>query len=633
MSKVLVTQSKIEDIADRIRAKTNISGNISLEQIKIDIAGAPSQITEGIPSYIQTEARRLAEVVKTRQESCTNYVSFIAVSDIHHSGATDSLNVLKHCAMGAYLVKKYVPIDFGIMLGDFIRGSSSDTEETSKEQYLDVLDYFSSFVDLSTQGNHDSGMGWWDGFLNYTDLYNRISRFARNPVRPSTNSDRGYYYYDVPNKNFRVIVLNTNDIKGMEIKQHSMSGGYFDGHRFSMTQLSWLQTVLTNIPSGYSFIVCSHEPIHWGDSTYTDTNNITWECKQMWRELLDAYVTGSSYSITLDNETLSGTFAGINGATLVGTFHGHTHNFIQGTYGNGNIIRLGTPNACNGRTNEYALTSYSETFRQNFGELDEQGNRVTTYFKTSVGTTNETAFVVNTIDLDNGIIYSDYYGAGHNRVVNYVPLSQYIITNNLTNITTSNNSTTIDENDTYTATLTPNTNYEISSITITMRGNDVTSTVYNSSTGVINIPQVTGDIIITAVAIFSSNYVPIVGYTDGIRWSAGDGTSRSASGYVGVNEITFDRSEIPVTFRLSGINWSKDGNCILVLTDNSAFKSATYMNSTKTDNNVGYSIQLLVNGEIDITIFQGTNPAYNGVNGFKVSGYGTGANAVITRIS
>lgn len=48
--------------------------------------------------------------------------------------------------------------------------------------------------------------------------------------------------------------------------------------------------------------------------------------------------------------------------------------------------------------------------------------------------------------------------------------------------------------------LTPDTGYSITSVVITMGGNDITSTAYDSTTGQISIASVTGDVVITAVA-------------------------------------------------------------------------------------------------------------------------------------
>ena len=74
----------------------------------------------------------------------------------------------------------------------------------------------------------------------------------------------------------------------------------------------------------------------------------------------------------------------------------------------------------------------------------------------------------------------------------------YNITNNLTNCTTNNNSLSIEGGSSYSATISANTNYEMSSITVTMGGTDITSSVVNGY--VINISNVTGNIVITASA-------------------------------------------------------------------------------------------------------------------------------------
>ncbi len=76
---------------------------------------------------------------------------------------------------------------------------------------------------------------------------------------------------------------------------------------------------------------------------------------------------------------------------------------------------------------------------------------------------------------------------------------KYTITNTLTKCTNSNTNTSVTENTSYIATITPNTGYKLDTVTVTMSGKDVTSTVY--SNGKITINSVTGDIVITATAI------------------------------------------------------------------------------------------------------------------------------------
>ena len=83
----------------------------------------------------------------------------------------------------------------------------------------------------------------------------------------------------------------------------------------------------------------------------------------------------------------------------------------------------------------------------------------------------------------------------------------FTVTNTLTGCTTSNNAESIYENESYSATLTADTDYTISSVTIMMDSTDVTSSVWNSGTGAISIASVTGNISITAVATTPVLYV------------------------------------------------------------------------------------------------------------------------------
>lgn len=74
----------------------------------------------------------------------------------------------------------------------------------------------------------------------------------------------------------------------------------------------------------------------------------------------------------------------------------------------------------------------------------------------------------------------------------------YTITNNLTNVTSNNSTASVEENASYTATLTAASGYELDTVTVTMGGTDVTSTVY--ANGVVTISAVTGNVVITAKA-------------------------------------------------------------------------------------------------------------------------------------
>lgn len=80
-----------------------------------------------------------------------------------------------------------------------------------------------------------------------------------------------------------------------------------------------------------------------------------------------------------------------------------------------------------------------------------------------------------------------------------VTTNAYSVTNNLVNVASNNSAVSVQENASYSATLTAAEGYELDSVTVTMGGVDVTATVY--SDGVITISSVTGNVVITAIAV------------------------------------------------------------------------------------------------------------------------------------
>lgn len=81
----------------------------------------------------------------------------------------------------------------------------------------------------------------------------------------------------------------------------------------------------------------------------------------------------------------------------------------------------------------------------------------------------------------------------------------YTVTNNLTNVTNSNSAGAVRAGASYTATLTADSGYDLGAVSVTMGGQAVTVT-----NGVISIPSVTGNIVITATATAK----PVANYTN-----------------------------------------------------------------------------------------------------------------------
>ena len=83
----------------------------------------------------------------------------------------------------------------------------------------------------------------------------------------------------------------------------------------------------------------------------------------------------------------------------------------------------------------------------------------------------------------------------------------YSVTQNLTHATSSFSDDSVDEGAALNATLTADEDYSLTadgaSVTVTMGGIDITSTVYTAETGVVAVTNVNGAIVITATAVYT----------------------------------------------------------------------------------------------------------------------------------
>lgn len=83
----------------------------------------------------------------------------------------------------------------------------------------------------------------------------------------------------------------------------------------------------------------------------------------------------------------------------------------------------------------------------------------------------------------------------------------YTVTNTLTHVVNSNEATSVTAEAAYSATLSAEEGYSLAesgaSVEVTMGGTDITATAYTAETGAVAIASVTGNIVITAVAVES----------------------------------------------------------------------------------------------------------------------------------
>ena len=180
----------------------------------------------------------------------------------------------------------------------------------------------------------------------------------------------------------------------------------------------------------------------------------------------------------------------------------------------------------------------------------------------------------------------------------------YTITNTLTNVTTSNSANSIKENSSYTATLTANDGYNLDTVTVTMGGADITSSVVSGNT--ITISSVTGNIVITASATKASSggggsYVTegLSLYLDAANPSNTTTTLADMSG----NSNNFT-SAIDITTNNSGR---------IVLNGSQYFSNTSYQPHTTTDNDFTFEFY----GDIVSTGGRNYFFSYGSRNGFS----------------
>lgn len=555
--------SKMTAIADAIRAKTGKTAALSLDAMATEIEGI---VTEDIllpaeyPDYVRTEAQRVAEEV--RKVLASDSVVSICMSDTHFygnegtwsSGVQNNEGCL-HLAMAVKALAYLLPVDFIAHLGDVSNGANTTTPEVLKTQIKTFVSYLregaSTLPVFIAIGNHDPGIYYHnaqtDGAVHTLSgewLYENFTKYSDSENTVFGGEEYGgYCYRDFEDKKLRVFLLNTSE---QIVKSQSDSATLG-------SQRQWLANALLDLNSkddaaSWSFIVLCHYPADYGATMPLS-------------ELFKAYVVGGSISVTDENGSSSTfSFAGENKAKFAVQFHGHVHNFKTArlnSYASGSAAEYDTYRMCipNG---QYDRENYYSTV----GSYTDISFAEDAMYSKTPDTAEDTSFVVNVYNPSENMIYSFHYGAGYDRVVSLEGIKYYSITKNLTYASIDNTAVSIKENGSYSANISINEGYELSSVSVTMGGNDITATAYDESTGIISISEVTGDIVITAEAIKQVNYTNLVplstdadgniyngtGYKDGYRISS----SGSESAYTGFACTGFIPFTFGQTIRLDG---------------------------------------------------------------------------------
>ena len=462
-----------------------------------------TKIVDTVPTYHYVEAGRVIKAILDFKESHPNNIVFGTISDNHVNLSKDSeMRSARHACFALETVGAMAGCDFVANLGDNIVDTTGIAKKVDgvltivEPAYSNALymerasrSALNRITTFNLIGNHDKAD-------STQMLYDIIGKYNDFDVKATTEI-RGYGYKDFTDKKVRVITLNTCDY-------WNAIGGY----GMSYEQKDFLMKALdvSSKGDGWQITILSHIPLDYKGGDYNTGADL--------KTILTAYANGTTASITVNstyasrqNEsskysgTLTYNYAGKNSAKIIANIHGHIHSNAYGklkyidTDETIDVIRIATPNSAfsqNGLNNypnngDYAITT-------------EEANKIKKYADTKA----DTSATFYCVDLEKQTIYSIGYGADIDRTIPYKEAVVHTVVYALTNVTSDNNSATVIEGTPFTTTLSVGKDYAIDTVTVTMGGVDITSTVY--SNGVINIASVTGDIVITASAVDS--YVP-----------------------------------------------------------------------------------------------------------------------------
>lgn len=624
MAKKLYEESSVQAIATAIREKNGTTTKYKVAEMGAAVTALPNEDTithADIPSYVKAEALAVAEKVKAVMKA--DSIVFLAISDLHHTGPqVDSWQTninagnLHACQALKVLSYSLPQIDFACMLGDVTFGNAKTTTQLMQQQ-LDQIngwlgEAWRGIPQLRTVGNHDTGE--YSTLVGAQFLKNNIWKYNEGAVYGS--EEYGYCYRDFAEKKLRVICLNTSE--GETVSGESAA------YCCSPEQLLWFAQTLHAVGSKtdaaqWGIIVLGHYPLDLGGAY--PTGNI-----------VKAYVAGES---TVQNG-VTVNFNGHNAAKFIMNVHGHNHCFQFGklhSVANGqgtefDAWRMCTPNACFYRNNSGVVTMNGISFGD-----------PAPYDKTT-GTGKDTAFNVNVINPSEQVLYSFCYGAGIDRTIGYAATVYHSITNTLTNVTTSNDAVAAEDGTAYSATITAADGYTMSSVTVAMGGTDITSTAYNSDTGVVSIAAVTGDVVITAKAtkvVSYHNLVPMAvdssgasaPYTDGLMLSS-SGTTSEYNHFTTTGFIPFDGGAVHV-YRIGGdgITWNEYGARLAWYNADFTLKGSV-LSYNQLDQSIYYPTKIDdPNAAVAFSTDANVAPPH-GAAYFRVSAKGSGANLVVT---
>lgn len=215
-------------------------------------SGAARQIvltqTGEYPDYYQPEI--LATINTIQEKSSADSVSYIFMTDLHIDTSDANMEIVYRELNAAVDVANNSDVDFICIGGDLYNGRCAG--EDGKETAMGYIRSISEILTKSQKpvfilhGNHDdnSFSAQVDGNLLYDADYviNKQEWYSVTMEyfsQYATDYQEGYYYYDLPGKNVRVVCLNMSDVDDTVVDgEQNEIGMYFYGYKDR--QIDWL---------------------------------------------------------------------------------------------------------------------------------------------------------------------------------------------------------------------------------------------------------------------------------------------------------------------------------------------------------------------------------------------------------
>lgn len=271
------------------------SGNTNQGQDMAEKEVVLTQNTE-YPEYYEEEVRKTIQTV--RDNTTGESVSYLFITDLHLDN-DEQAEIAAFRQLNAVIdVANNTDIDFVCVGGDLYNGRCA--EENGKQTAMDIINSVSETLEkcnkpvLILKGNHDdnSFSAQINGELLYDADYiiNRQEWYSVTMAHFSQYAQgyqNGYYYYDIPDKNTRVICLNMSDSDDTVVdgKQNEM-GMYFYGYKDE--QIDWLLNTAMSKENCQYMIMC-HDAFSFHQGYGEDSNRDTL------REILAAAYNHTAY--------------------------------------------------------------------------------------------------------------------------------------------------------------------------------------------------------------------------------------------------------------------------------------------------------------------------------------------------